>query len=81
MFNDQKHRVQHLDYGGGNGLLSEALAQQGWESSSYDPFPSNGMAVDKLGKFNFITAFEVFEHVPDIDRLMANLLRRRLSRC
>jgi 2-polyprenyl-3-methyl-5-hydroxy-6-metoxy-1,4-benzoquinol methylase len=25
------------------------------------------------GKFNLITAFEVFEHVPDVDRLMQDL--------
>lgn len=65
--------IKHLDYGGGNGTLSRLLREAGWDSSTYDPFVDKGLTVDSLGKFDLITAFEVFEHVPDVPALMANL--------
>lgn len=65
-------RPKHLDYGGGNGTLSRLLREAGWNSSTYDPFVDKGLGVDSLGKFDLITAFEVFEHVPDVPALMAN---------
>ncbi len=74
IFDEQKAQIKHLDYGGGNGLLSRLLRAKGWDSSSYDPFVNEGMNLNDLGKFNLITAFEVFEHVPNISLLMANLL-------
>ncbi len=73
LFGKQRDRIRHLDYGGGNGGLSSILAQQGWDTTSYDPFPGDGTAAASLGKFNLITSFEVFEHVPDPNTLMANL--------
>jgi hypothetical protein len=72
-FSEQKKFIKHLDYGGGNGKLSDLLKQEGWDSKSWDPFPSGGIPLSDLGKFNLITAFEVFEHVPDINVLMKNL--------
>lgn len=69
----EKHQIRHLDYGGGNGMLSTALGKDGWNSMSYDPFPRNERGLEELGKFNLITAFEVFEHVPDVDELIRNL--------
>lgn len=44
-----------------------------WKSTSYDPFINFETNLEALGKFNLITAYEVFEHVPDIDNLMAQL--------
>jgi hypothetical protein len=73
LFNDQRSVIRHLDYGGGNGLLSAKLGELGWDSRTYDPFPSNDLELSSLGKFNLITAFEVFEHVPDVRDLMSNL--------
>jgi hypothetical protein len=70
-----KAEVRHLDYGGGNGMLSDMLRANGWDSSSCDPFPSSDIDIDSLGKFNLITAFEVFEHVPDPHALMTNLAK------
>ena len=52
--------VRHLDYGGGSGLLSDAARN----SASYDPFIDRHQRVRDLGQFEFITAYEVFEHVP-----------------
>ncbi|MBU3558520.1 class I SAM-dependent methyltransferase [Polynucleobacter sp. Nonnen-W13] len=73
LFADQKSFIRHLDYGGGNGKLSQLLNQDGWNSETYDPFPASSLSLSDLGKFNLITAFEVFEHVPNINILMSNL--------
>jgi hypothetical protein len=73
LFGADKHQIRHLDYGGGNGILSAALSNEGWNSATYDPFPASERALSELGKFNLITAFEVFEHVPDVDALIDNV--------
>ncbi len=66
-------KPRHLDYGGGNGNLSKLLAQEGWDSHSYDPFVDGKVDIRKLGQFDFITAYEVFEHVPDVRELMNDI--------
>lgn len=81
LFGEEKGHIRHLDYGGGNGILSAALREQGWQSQSYDPFPSNEQRIAELGKFNLITAFEVFEHVPDVEGLIKNLLSLMDEQC
>ena len=73
MLGDQARFIKHLDYGGGNGLLANTLKESNWQSVSYDPFVDRNVSVDQLGKFDLITAFEVFEHVPDVQRLMSDL--------
>lgn len=70
-----KDRICHLDYGGGAGLLSKSLKENGWNSQSYDPMVDREKDVAELGTFNFITAIEVFEHVPDINDLADRLAR------
>lgn len=65
--------LRHLDYGGGNGLLSRQLSAAGWHSKSYDPFVDKQTDIASLGQFELITAFEVFEHVPDVWALMSDL--------
>jgi SAM-dependent methyltransferase len=78
MLDSPSLRIRHLDYGGGNGRLSELLFQTGWDSTSYDPFVNRETGLGDLGSFDLITAFEVFEHVPDVNRLasdLASLLR------
>jgi SAM-dependent methyltransferase len=72
-FKGYKSIIRHLDYGGGGGLLSSILRDAGWTSTSYDPFVDRDTKVENLGKYDLITAFEVFEHVPDVDQLMTNL--------
>lgn len=74
LFHEQKSQIRHLDYGGGNGLLSKQLREQEWNSASYDPFVDRDLNMSHLGRFNLVTAFEVFEHVPDVRRLMSDLL-------
>ncbi|MGE5384808.1 MAG: class I SAM-dependent methyltransferase [Betaproteobacteria bacterium] len=74
MFPEFSPNLRHLDYGGGEGLLSSILKRYAWNSESYDPIIDNSSdALPKLGKFDLITAFEVFEHVSDLDRLMTDL--------
>ena len=73
IFGDKKSSIKHLDYGGGNGLLSDLLSKWGWDSDSYDPFVNHDINIKDLGLFDFITAFEVFEHVPDVNELMFQL--------
>lgn len=73
MFQNSLFEISHLDYGGGSGLLSKLLKESGWRSTSYDPFVDTDQSFDALGRFDLITAFEVFEHVPDIGQLMVDL--------
>jgi SAM-dependent methyltransferase len=73
MFNGQKEFIRHLDFGGGNGLLSQLLQVLGWNSRSYDPFNNLTEEINKVGDYNLITAYEVFEHVPDVNNLISQL--------
>ena len=73
LFGVSRTSIRHLDYGGGNGLLSKLLVDSGWESSSYDPFVDRQVQINDLGKFDLISAFEVFEHVPTPSRLIGDL--------
>lgn len=69
----QGSKIRHLDYGGGSGLLSDTLKIKSWDSFSYDPFVNRTTKIGDLGQFDLITAFEVFEHVPDISSLFSDL--------
>jgi SAM-dependent methyltransferase len=73
MFGDKAHTLKHLDYGGGGGLLASLLNKSNWQSLSYDPFVDIHVDIEQLGKFDLISAFEVFEHVPDMKGLMKNM--------
>jgi SAM-dependent methyltransferase len=73
MFPNLPANIKHLDYGGGDGLLASLLREANWLSTSYDPFIDRSTHPAQLGNFELITAFEVFEHVPDVQQLMADL--------
>ncbi|WNL26811.1 methyltransferase domain-containing protein [Arcobacter cryaerophilus gv. pseudocryaerophilus] len=64
--------INHLDYGGGNGKLSQILNKNNIRSKTYDPYSTKNKYVSE--KFELITAFEVFEHVNDVDLLFHNLI-------
>lgn len=72
-FGDSRNSLRHLDYGGGSGLLSATLREKGWDSTSYDPFVDTGTDARSLGTYDLVTAFEVFEHVPDVQVLLDDL--------
>lgn len=73
MIGNNSTKIKHLDYGGGKGLLSNLLNHSGWTSTSYDPFVDKNLNPGSLGKFDLITAFEVFEHVPQVKKLVTDL--------
>lgn len=73
LFGRHSRSIRHLDYGGGDGLLSALLLDQGFDSCSYDPFVNRTVNIGDIGKFDLISAIEVFEHVPDVNALMGNL--------
>ncbi len=54
-----------LDYGGGNGVLCNALLEHGFTvAQTYDPMvPEFARRPD--GKFDLVTCFETLEHLPD----------------
>lgn len=62
--------IRHLDYGSGSGILSKELVIKKWKSNSYDPYSSPERPVEK---YNFITAFEVFEHSSNIDNTVKDI--------
>jgi SAM-dependent methyltransferase len=68
-----KH-LKHLDYGAGNALMTKLLKQYNYNSKSYEPMETD-IDVSTLGRFDLITAIEVFEHVPDVNELMKNLTK------
>lgn len=70
-----KANIKHLDYGGGEGHLSRMLHSRGWNSATYDPY---AVGDTPTGKYNLITAIEVFEHsfnivetITDIKKFLA----------
>ena len=73
LFGKNKREIVHLDYGGGNGELVRKLTLSDWLSNNYDPFSTTHSNIGDLRTFNLITAFEVFEHVPDPNEIMKNL--------
>jgi SAM-dependent methyltransferase len=73
LFGHASRSIRHLDYGGGDGTLARLLREAGWNSTSYDPYVNRDQAPEQLGQFDLVTAFEVFEHVPDPRALMAHL--------
>lgn len=73
LFGTIPESIRHLDFGGGCGMLRDILLNSGWNSASYDPFVDRTCDPGSIGRFDLITAFEVFEHVPDVPKLMSTL--------
>lgn len=72
LFGGSKDCIRHLDYGGGNGLLGRLMIARGWNSQSFDPFNKECTGANQ-GIFDLITTIEVFEHVADVNGLVASL--------
>lgn len=72
------NQVPHLDYGSGSGRMAELLRARGWRTIAYDPFVPGASAPEPGQRFGLITAFEVFEHVADLQAL-TQFLREHLA--
>ncbi|MGE8162800.1 class I SAM-dependent methyltransferase [Paraburkholderia sp. NPDC080076] len=70
-------QVPMLDFGSGLGLLEKELRSRGFtQIDSYDPYACDARKVpDLVQKYQTVVAFEVFEHHPQPQALMAELLK------
>lgn len=68
---DFRSTVRLLDYGGGTGLFAQRMREDGFRATTYDPFGT--FAQMPKESFNFITCFEVMEHVPLPEETVATM--------
>ena len=62
--------IKHLDYGSGNGFLSQHLIENGYQNSkSFDPFKENADYSLLDDKYDLITAIQVIEHAYNINEI------------
>lgn len=54
--------MTNLDYGGGNGYLSDILNKNGYSSKTYDPFTKFNDTSVLNNKYDFVSCIEVLEH-------------------
>lgn len=69
-----KHGVLGLDYGGGSGMTAQLLREQGFSFDCYDPYGMQDTISERLQQYNFCTAIEVFEHLPDPVETLKSIL-------
>jgi hypothetical protein len=60
---------RYVDYGGGSGMFVRVMRDRGFDFRWTDPFTQNqyarGFEAEPGQKYELVTAFEVFEHIPD----------------
>lgn len=69
-----KTDVVGLDYGGGSGLTAQLLRDRGLLFDCYDPYGKQEVTTETIGRYNFCTAIEVFEHLPNPVETMQSIL-------
>jgi len=77
MFYDSKKPL--LDYGGGNGMFVRMMRDRGFQFYWFDKYTSNqfaaGFDAPEDVKFSLLTAFEVFEHLPQPLQAIEDMFR------
>lgn len=69
-----RERLRFLDYGGGDGALAERLKAAGFDIGNHDPLYGHVQEEPEHG-FHVVTAFEVFEHVPEPAEMLKDIVR------
>lgn len=70
-FEGARAELSILDYGGGSGLFSRLLVERGFRAATYDPF--SAFSARPQGPFELITCFEVMEHAPFPNKIVADM--------
>lgn len=73
-FGDLREAIIGLDFGGGNGTAAAALRRAGWSFDSLDPFGAAELTQAHAGRYSLCTAFEVFEHLPDPEATLREIV-------
>lgn len=71
---NKKSSIVGLDYGGGSGLTAKLLRDRGLLFDSFDPYGKQEVSSDRIGRYNFCTATEVFEHLPNPTETLRSIL-------
>jgi hypothetical protein len=61
----RKNEIIGIDYGGGGGITSAEMRLLGYNYDTLDAFGVTNLKSENHGKYNFCSAFEVFEHLPN----------------
>lgn len=72
-FKGYPSETRFLDYGCGPGILVKELETLGFKASGYDRF-KNQFSSRPEGKFDIVMAFEVMEHINDIQSTIDDML-------
>jgi hypothetical protein len=70
----------YVDFGSGYGMFVRLMRDRGYHFHSYDPYCANLFAqntdasVSRFGRYQILTAFEVFEHLSDISNSLEEML-------
>jgi SAM-dependent methyltransferase len=74
LWGEHRKNTRVLDFGGGNGALCTALRENGFPvAEAFDPMVPE-FARRPVGKFDLVTSFETFEHLPDPMAGIASIL-------
>ena len=75
LFN-KRDDVIGLDYGAGNGRTAFLMRERGWIYDSFDPYGYTDISPDRINRYNFCSAIEVFEHLTDPIAALSAILEK-----